>query len=129
SDRTLVLISAGSGGAERGPARAGHGVHPHDAVVVRIRHVDLPSADEDAEWSVELAHAAAGGRSAERGPPRACHIVHPHDAVVARVRHEDLPRGADVDATREFKLVHTAAEHTERGTPRTGRCLHPHAPP
>src|SRR5437899_7504830 len=33
-----------------------------------------PGANEDAEWSVELAHAAAGRGPAKGDPPRACHI-------------------------------------------------------
>src|SRR2546426_786887 len=118
SDRQIELIHAAARGAELGPPRAGHGVHPHDTVVVPVRHVDLPGANKDAARRVKLVRAAAGWRSAQRRPPRAGHGVHPHDAVVARIRHVDLPGAAD-DADTSVAMVDPAAagSSAERAPP------------
>src|SRR5439155_8057601 len=108
--------SAFADSVEYGPARPGHVVDPHDALIAQIRHKNLThGVHKNARGRPVPMINATYGMCVKRSPTGSLHVVDTNEAMVARIRHKDLPSCAHEDAFRLDELVDPAAAAAECG--------------
>src|SRR5947209_19326171 len=84
---SIELEGSGAEGAQGDPILAAHIIHPDDAVVPAVRHIDpARRISADSPRIIELSGATAQG--AKCFPVRSREVVHAHDPIIVDISHE-----------------------------------------